>query len=72
MTIATSPKVSNVGWTTDDERKFIRNIGKQAETGVSRFELLNLYIAAAAKRIRWGAIDKKLAIDYARLCQQTA
>lgn len=56
-------------WSTDDELAFLKRLGKHSEQsrGVPREELLRRYWLTAARRVRWGAIERAPIIAYLRM-----
>lgn len=45
--------------TTDNELRFISNLGKYANTRASRYELLTGYLMGCASRTNWGGMDRR-------------
>ena len=64
--MATNPK--NTEFDTAEEKKFLNNLGTHAPDNVTspgRKVLLWNYIASSSKRVNWGSIDKKIALEHA-------
>ena len=56
-------------WNTEDEMRFVDQLGHQSHAGdqLSRSQLLKNYAASCGKRARWDAIDQKLVLERLRL-----
>lgn len=56
-------------WTTEDEVRFIQNIGtfrsESRRGNHTRLELLEGYLNGLAQRVNWGKIDKTIATNTA-------
>ncbi|PTR17469.1 hypothetical protein C8R31_101633 [Nitrosospira sp. Nsp2] len=54
------------GHTTEQELRFIDELGSHADTKLSRKNLLRLYISAASKRTHWGSLDRFAVVSHAQ------
>jgi hypothetical protein len=59
-------KVFNHGWSTENEKDWLKKLGAHRKNGLSKIEGLKKYLEASAKRTDWGNINKEEILAYAK------